>query len=343
MANNQNVNKVVYGNTALIDLTGDDVTAGDVLSGKRFHLPSGAQALGTRAADTTVSIPIGNVDSSSTSTAFTATISGITELRDGVMVWLTNGVVTSAAGCTLNINGLGAKPIYNSIAAATATTTTFNVNYTMLFIYNSSRVTGGCWDMVYGYDSNTTYTPVKLGFGVGVCDTAAATAAKTVSMANYNLLLGGIVNIQFTNAVPADATLNINSQGAKPIKFCGANITADIIKAGDVATFFYSGSSYIVISIDTVIKAAIPKALSLTLASGSWSSASPSTQTLTATGVTATNHIVVGIASTITSAQYDAAAEAKLVCTAQGTNSITMTAFGDKPTENIPISVVILG
>ena len=47
MASNQNVNKVVYAGTTLIDLTGDDVTAGDVLSGKKFHLPSGAEATGT--------------------------------------------------------------------------------------------------------------------------------------------------------------------------------------------------------------------------------------------------------------------------------------------------------
>ena len=47
MASNQNVNKVVYGNTTLIDLTGDNVTGASVLSGKIFHLPSGARAVGT--------------------------------------------------------------------------------------------------------------------------------------------------------------------------------------------------------------------------------------------------------------------------------------------------------
>ena len=47
MANNQYVNKVVYGGNTLIDLTGDDVQASDVLSGKKFHLPSGAQGTGT--------------------------------------------------------------------------------------------------------------------------------------------------------------------------------------------------------------------------------------------------------------------------------------------------------
>ena len=47
MANNQYINKVVYGGNTLIDLTGDDVTASDVLSGKKFHLPSGAQGTGS--------------------------------------------------------------------------------------------------------------------------------------------------------------------------------------------------------------------------------------------------------------------------------------------------------
>lgn len=47
MAENQYVNKVVYGGNTLIDLTGDDVSASDVLTGKQFHLPSGAQGTGT--------------------------------------------------------------------------------------------------------------------------------------------------------------------------------------------------------------------------------------------------------------------------------------------------------
>lgn len=44
---NEYKNKVVYGGNTLIDLTGDDVTAADVASGKKFHLPSGEPAVGT--------------------------------------------------------------------------------------------------------------------------------------------------------------------------------------------------------------------------------------------------------------------------------------------------------
>ena len=44
---NEHVNKVIYGGQTLIDLTIDDATASDVLSGKKFHLPSGAQGTGS--------------------------------------------------------------------------------------------------------------------------------------------------------------------------------------------------------------------------------------------------------------------------------------------------------
>ena len=113
-------------------------------------------------ADKAVSIPFAQVDSTSTATVFTATVDGISELRDGVCMWLKNGVVTSASGFTINVNSLGAKPVYGSLAEATRSTTIFNVNYTMLFIYNSSRVSGGCWDCVYGYDSNSNTIGYQL-------------------------------------------------------------------------------------------------------------------------------------------------------------------------------------
>lgn len=47
MANNQYVNKVIYGGQTLLDLTVDDVTESDVLSGKKFHLPSGTPGTGS--------------------------------------------------------------------------------------------------------------------------------------------------------------------------------------------------------------------------------------------------------------------------------------------------------
>lgn len=108
-----------------------------------------------------VSIPFGQVDSTSTTTAFTATIPEITEYYDGLIIMLKNGVVTSAEGFTININGLGAKHVYTNMAAAIAETTIFNVAYTMLFIYDSTRVEGGGWICYRGYDSDTVLTKVS--------------------------------------------------------------------------------------------------------------------------------------------------------------------------------------
>jgi len=48
---NQYVNKVIYGGNTLIDLTSDDVTAADVASGKKFHLPSGEASTGINTYD----------------------------------------------------------------------------------------------------------------------------------------------------------------------------------------------------------------------------------------------------------------------------------------------------
>ena len=110
----------------------------------------------------TTSIPYGTCDSTSTSTVFTATVPGITELRDGVCMWLKNGVVTSASGFTININDLGAKPVYTNLQEATRDTTIWNKIYTMLFVYDSTRVSGGCWIMYRGYNSENV-TQLRTG------------------------------------------------------------------------------------------------------------------------------------------------------------------------------------
>lgn len=105
----------------------------------------------------------GAVDSASTATVFTATIDGLTELYDGVTVMLHNGVVTSASGFTVNINGLGAKKCYSNMTNATQDTTIFNVAYTMLFVYSEALDGGnGGWWIYRGYDANTNTIGYQL-------------------------------------------------------------------------------------------------------------------------------------------------------------------------------------
>ena len=64
MANNPYVNKVLFNDTVLLDLTADTVTASDVALGKTFHLPSGAVAIGTAQGDEEMYLIEGVVDSS---------------------------------------------------------------------------------------------------------------------------------------------------------------------------------------------------------------------------------------------------------------------------------------
>lgn len=152
---------------------------------------------------------------------------------------------------TLNVNNTGAKNIgyfRNGSKAA------FNYNSSIYFYNNVTHIftyDGTYWlCMDWNADNNTTYTNESLGQGYGTCATAEATAAKVVSLSNYALTVGGVIAVKFTYAVPASATLNINSKGAKPIYYRGAAITAGIIKAGDTATFVYNGSQYHLLTID---------------------------------------------------------------------------------------------
>ena len=54
----------------------------------------------------TLSIPFGQINSGSTSTVFTATVDGISELTEGICCYLRNGIISSEDGWTLNINNI---------------------------------------------------------------------------------------------------------------------------------------------------------------------------------------------------------------------------------------------
>ncbi len=80
------------------------------------------------------------------------------------------------------------------------------------------------------------------------------------------------------------------------------------------------------------------------LAAASWTGTeAPYTQTVAASGVTAASKIFVGLADTATDAQYTAALGALLRATAQGVDSVTITAIGALPETDIPVLIRIVG
>ena len=84
-----------------------------------------------------------------------------------------------------------------------------------------------------------------------VCSTAAATAAKTVTINGFDLskCVGVPIAIKFQYDVPAGATLainnTINNTGAKAIYHNNAAIKAGVIKANNVVMLVYDGTHYV--------------------------------------------------------------------------------------------------
>ena len=98
---------------------------------------------------------------------------------------------------------------------------------------------------------NVTVTNVDLGQGYSSTLSYNSTDnIFAVTLSSYLLTTGGVVSVKFDRNVPAAARLNINSKGAKYIRYKGSNITADTIKSGETATFMYDGTYYHLISID---------------------------------------------------------------------------------------------
>ena len=123
-------------------------------------------------------------------------------------------------------------------------------NRPTLYMYDGTYWVFMCWSKT---DANDTYSNAKLGQGYATCSTAEATVAKTAALSSYALATGGIVAVKFDNAVPASATLNVNSKGAKAMYYKGSAITAGVIKAGDIAYFIYS-TYYHLLGIDRAIE-----------------------------------------------------------------------------------------
>lgn len=195
-------------------------------------------------------IAYGTCDTAAATAAKVITITGNTKwtLAAGSRITIKFSATNTASNPTFNVNGTGAKPVvYNTAVIATS-----NLSYAgykdryMDFVYNGTQYVFVGWSV----DTNSTYTNAGLGQGYGTCDTATSTAAKVVTLSSYALTTGGVVAVKFTNAVPASATMNINSKGAKAIFNRGAAIAANVIKAGDIATFIYDGTQYHLLTVD---------------------------------------------------------------------------------------------
>lgn len=108
-----------------------------------------------------------------------------------------------------------------------------------------------------------------LGYGYGVCSTAGATAAKTVSITNTVLTPGGIIAVLFQNAFTASSpTLSVNGSAAKPILLFGNAMPMGKVKNNTILVMNYDGTNFNVIGIEPQVAPAPAEAVDLALPSG---------------------------------------------------------------------------
>lgn len=81
----------------------------------------------------------------------------------------------------------------------------------------------------------------------------------------------------------------------------------------------------------------------VSLPSAGWTgSAAPYTQTVSVTGISATDNLVVGLAASNTAAQYIAFANGGVLCTGQDDNALTFKAMLSKPELGLVMAVAAI-
>ena len=172
----------------------------------------------------------------------------------------------------------------------------------------------------------------------GVCSTAAATAAKTVTISDskFTLQTGATIVVKFTiTNTAANPTLNVDSTGAKAIYYNGAAITAGYLKANKVYEFIYNGTQWDLIGdVDTnttYTSLKNPNALTIqgngtTLTNGTYDGSAAKTVNITASAIGAAASSHNHAASNITSGTLNSARLPTIPITKGGTGATTAAA-----------------
>ena len=200
--------------STITDLSGTTYDLKDAYA--RTELINKADITGTVAKS--LSVPIATVDSTSTKTAFTVTVSEFaneTALRDGLFFFIYNDKVASASGWTLNVNGLGAKPVYNS--SGERTTTGFAKNKLFPCWYNSTFVSGGCWFIGYITDTNTTYSTMTMAQAQAGSASTGLLVPPTVLKESANWWANGNAAVKMKKACIQWALIVGDEDGYEPL------------------------------------------------------------------------------------------------------------------------------
>ena len=168
--------------------------------------------------------------------------SEVTSYYDGLTIDYFLPYAGNSTAATLNLSGLGAKPVYVGNTATSGVTTHYSANTVLHLTYviaSNLNSGNGCWKVTAYQNSTYWYTTVY-------CTTAAATAAKAGACSFYKLAIGYFpLTIQYANTSASALTLNINSKGAKPIYINGTASSASnyTLPEGQYIAY-YDGTNY---------------------------------------------------------------------------------------------------
>lgn len=81
----------------------------------------------------------------------------------------------------------------------------------------------------------------------------------------------------------------------------------------------------------------------LVLQSTAWTGSGPYSAVLSCSHITANNTVIVSMAAPVSQVQYETFCKAQITAASQADGSITFTAYGTKPTINLPIAITTLG
>lgn len=262
-------------------------------------------------------------------------------------------VTNTAFSPTLNVNGTGAKAIYYRGSAITAGYLAANRTYT--FRYNGTQ-----YDLVGDVDTNSTYSAAgtSLGLVKSGGDVTISNGTITVNDDSHNHTIGNVDGLQTaldgklgTTATAAAATklanardINLSGDASGSASFNG---TQDVTISVTVKDDSHSHTIANVDNLQTTLngkatQTQIRDVKEATLTSAGWSGSGPYTQSVTVTGISASDTPLIECIADVNSASEKRLMQQQwnkvdyIECAA---NKITATCNFDKPTVNLSLRI----
>ena len=294
------------------------------------------------------------VTTTGTGEAYLVTLDGTSELYDGMKLTIIPHTNATVSDATLNVNDLGALPIYrrkgddtgavlqNSdlwLKANVPVSLTYSVSLSAFLADvgggsgsgSSSYTTLIPLDLVAATEENQTVFPINLETFDPETDSVMVKSGITVLHQNADYTVEG-KTIVLTEGVPVGRTI-------------GIDVIKNVITTEEENVPTVSGSVITDGSID-LSKLATPVAtksvvVETTLEAANWSEA---LYVWSNSGIVSANQVIeMSPGKTITLEQLEALQGANVIGTDQAVGSLTLKAFGDVPTVDIPVTFLLRG